>query len=238
MTPAGRNKKSGMITFQTANGPARGYLALPEAAKAPGVLVLHAWWGLNDFFKGVCDRLANGGFVALAPDLNNGTVLSTVQEAEEFQKDEARRGLAATVTAALDYLQQQRSLASPRIGVVAFSMGAWYAMGLASQKPDAIAAVVTFYGEGDVDPAKARAAFLGHYAKNDEWQPLENMLRMEQKLKQARRNVTFHVYPEAKHWFFEEDRPNDYEPESAKLAWERTLDFLHSHLSELWMSSR
>jgi carboxymethylenebutenolidase len=45
------------------------YLATPPGGKGPGVLVLHAWWGLNATFKGICDRLAEAGFVALAPDL-------------------------------------------------------------------------------------------------------------------------------------------------------------------------
>ena len=232
MSTITRNEKSSMVTFQTSDGPAHGYLALPEA-KAHGVMVLHAWWGLNDFFKGICDRLANEGYVAFAPDLNKGTVLSTVEDATEFQKkrDEARE-VQPVITGAFDYFQRHPSLASPRIGVIGFSMGAWWAMNLANQKPDAIRAVVTFYGAGEVDPAKVQAAFLGHFAKDDEWEPLDNILRLEASLKQAGKNVTFHVYPKAKHWFIEENRPKDYEAESAKLAWKRTLDFLRTQLSQ------
>ena len=219
-----------MVTFQTGDGPANGYLALPES-KAPGIMVLHAWWGLNDFFKGLCDRLADKGYVAFAPDFNNGTVASTVDEANELMKTRSDNANLRKATAALDYFQQQPSLIRPGIGVVGFSMGASYAMWLAGHKPDAIAAVVTFYGAMEVDPAKVSAAFLGHFAKDDEWEPLDNIMRIEQQLKQAGRKVTFHVYPEAKHWFFEENRSNDYEPNSASLAWKRTLDFLHTNFS-------
>jgi carboxymethylenebutenolidase len=55
------------------------YVALPDGGTGPGVIVLHAWWGLNDFFQRLCDRLAQEGFVAAAPDLYNGAVASTLR---------------------------------------------------------------------------------------------------------------------------------------------------------------
>ena len=60
-----------------------GYLvAPPGGGGGPGILVLHAWWGLTPFFRDVCDRLANEGFVALAPDLHGGRTAETPDEAE------------------------------------------------------------------------------------------------------------------------------------------------------------
>ncbi len=226
-----KGKTSSMVTFQTGDGPANGYLAIPES-KGPGVLVLHAWWGLNDFFKAFCDRLADQGFVAFAPDVNKGIVVSTVEEAKKLAEKRDESANLALAASALDFFKQQPYVSGSRIGVVGFSMGAAYAMLLAEQKPDTVAAVVTFYGAWVEDPAKARAAFLGHFAKEDEWEPLDGILKIEGLLKQSGKNVTFHVYPEAKHWFIEENRPNDYEPNSASLAWKRTLDFLRTHLSQ------
>jgi carboxymethylenebutenolidase len=55
-----------------------GFLAVPQAGQGPGVLVLHAWWGLNDTMKAFCSRLAESGFVALAPDLYHGKVADTI----------------------------------------------------------------------------------------------------------------------------------------------------------------
>src|SRR4028118_1049343 len=70
------------LTYYGDNQNARGYLAMPERGEGPGVLVLHAWWGLNDTIRAVCTQLAESGFVAFAPDLYHGHVANTIAEAE------------------------------------------------------------------------------------------------------------------------------------------------------------
>src|SRR5918911_3972456 len=74
------------LTYYGDNQTARGYLAMPERGQGPGVLVLHAWWGLNDTMRAVCTRLAGAGFVALAPDLYHGKVADTIAGAEALVK--------------------------------------------------------------------------------------------------------------------------------------------------------
>src|SRR5262249_5846595 len=71
-----------MINFDAAGAAAPGYLATPDGGTGPGVVVLHAWWGLTEPFRQVCDRLAEAGFVALAPDLYRGKSATTVEDAE------------------------------------------------------------------------------------------------------------------------------------------------------------
>ncbi|MDQ2717273.1 MAG: dienelactone hydrolase family protein, partial [Chloroflexota bacterium] len=76
-----------MVEFEAAgsNGKtASGYLAVPASNRGPGVLVLHAWWGLNGFFKHLCERLATEGFVALALDLYHGRIATSIDEAEQL----------------------------------------------------------------------------------------------------------------------------------------------------------
>src|SRR5258706_8169668 len=97
-----------MREFQADGRTISAYLAVPEHGSGPGVLVLHAWWGLTDVFKQVCDRLAREGFIALAPDLYHGKTTTSIDEAEELaseriMSEEAFQDLAASI----DYLLKQ-----------------------------------------------------------------------------------------------------------------------------------
>jgi carboxymethylenebutenolidase len=219
-----------MIEFPIKGGTATGYLALPERGAGPAVLVLHAWWGLKPFFKELCDRLAGEGFVALAPDLYGGQTAATIEEAEQLISTLNPQATRAKVTGATAYLRRHPAVQGDGIGVIGFSMGGAWALLLSTLAPDDISAAVIFYGSGDGDFTVARAAYLAHYAENDEWEPIEDVRQVETNLRAAGREVTLHTYPGTQHWFFEADRP-EYRPEAAELAWRRTLDFLREHLA-------
>ncbi len=219
-----------MEEFQAGGRAATGYLALPEQGHGLGVLVLHAWWGLTAVVKGVCDRLAADGFVAFAPDLYDGRTAATIDEAQELMAKRDAGRMRAVALAALDRLRADPAIREQAIGMVGFSMGASWAFLLNELKPDDIAAVVAFYGTGEMDFTASRAAYLGHYAEQDEFEPLESVRALEAEIRSAGRKVTFHVYPGTRHWFFEQDRPDAYDAAAARLAWDRTIAFLHSHL--------
>jgi carboxymethylenebutenolidase len=206
----------------------QGFLAAPATGTGPGVLVLHAWWGLNDTFKGVCTRLAEAGFVAFAPDLYHGQVANTVAEAETLGKavDANHLQAKAEIAAATRYLSQQSGADKRGLAVIGFSLGAYYALNLAAADPDHIRTVVLFYGTGGDDFSASRADYQGHFAENDEFEPPTNVAELEAALRQAGRPLTFYRYPGTGHWFFEPDRPQAYNPAAAALAWERTLAFL------------
>ena len=207
-----------------------GYLAAP-AGGGPGVLVLHAWWGLNDTFRSVCDRLAEAGYVAFAPDLFRGRIAKTIDEAQELAgtaETEWTEHIHAAASEAVDFLVRRSS--GPRIGVIGFSFGAAWASVLAAMRPANVAAVVLFYGAYAPDLAPATAAFLGHFAENDPYEPREGMQELEAALKALGRPATFHIYEGTTHWFFEPDRPEAYDAAAAQLAWERTLAFLDEQL--------
>ncbi|MGE0543716.1 MAG: dienelactone hydrolase family protein, partial [Dehalococcoidia bacterium] len=132
-------------------GPAgnRAYLAVPESGAGAGVLVLHAWWGLTSVFTDVCDRLAAAGFVALAPSLYpGGAATASIAEAEALvaAHDRAPGEAEAVVLAAVEQLRGLPSVTGAGIGVIGFSMGAYWALRLSQVRPDDVSAAVAVYG--------------------------------------------------------------------------------------------
>lgn len=212
-----------------ANSQPEGFLAAPPGGEGPGVLVLHAWWGLNDTIKSICKRLAESGFTAFAPDLYHGKVAATIPEAEALGKalDARYEQARAEIAGAARFLGERAGGAGRGLAVIGFSLGAYYALDISAAEPELIRSVVVFYGTGGgIDFSRARAAYLGHFAENDPYEPLPGVAELEAEIRQAGRPVTFYTYPGAGHWFFEPDRPDAYNEAAAKLAWERTLEFL------------
>jgi carboxymethylenebutenolidase len=224
-----------MEVFEAGDRAANGHLAIPAraSAPAPAVLVLHAWWGLTEVFTGVCDRFADAGFAAFAPDLYDGLTATTVADAEGLANSGDRARRRAIALAALAHLRAHPAVQAGPVGVVGFSMGAAWALFLSALRPDEVAAVVAFYGTtAGVDFAAARARYLGHYADHDPYEPFADVQALEEQIRAAGRDVTFHSYPGTGHWFFEDNRPEAYDGEAANLAWERTLAFLRHALAE------
>jgi carboxymethylenebutenolidase len=209
------------------------YLAVPPSGRGVGVLVLHAWWGLTDFIRDFCDRLAQAGFVALAPDLFSGKVARTIEEAEQHQASfNEEQDVPPIVLSAVEALRQHPAVSGNGLGTIGFSLGAYWALWLAQQKPDLIRAVTLFYGTngGGGDFRQSKAAFLGNFAETDPYEPAEGIQALKKNLEGANRPTTFYTYAGAGHWFFEKDRPDAYRPQAAQLAWERTIAFLHEQL--------
>ena len=203
-----------------------GYLAMPPAGNGKPVLVLHAWWGLNDTMRAVCEGLAEAGFVAFAPDLYHGAVAETIAEAaalaNKLDDDRAR----AEIVAAADLLAEQTGRAEEGLAVIGFSLGAYYALELSATAPERVRTVVVFYGTRPGEYGSAQAAYLGHFAESDRFEPQAEVDGLEEALREAGRPVTFYRYRGTGHWFFEPDRPDAYDAAAAGLAWERTLSFL------------
>ncbi len=219
-----------MIAFPVGEQQGRGYLALPQGGEGPGVLVLHAWWGLNSVFVDLCDRLASEGFVVFAPDLNQGYIATTIEEAQAFMDQRDTALMEATVLGATDYMRQHPAVKSNGLGVIGFSMGAAWALLLSGMRPDDTQAVVLFYGLYSTDFTAAKAAYLIHMAENDTWESLDDARMMEADIRAAGRAVELHVYPGAHHWFFEPNRP-EYDAGASELAWQRTVTFLRQQIA-------
>lgn len=226
-----------MIEFEANSSTASGYLATPESATGPGVVVLHAWWGLTEPFRQACDRLAAAGFVALAPDLYHGRTTAVIEEADALGQatDQDVERWRGDIRGAVQFLRQNGvTLPADDRGPVAllgFSLGGAYALDMSVNLANEIAAVVLFYAAWpEPDFRQARAAYLCHFAENDPYQSAEVEAEMVQAIQAAGRPITAYTYPGTKHWFFEENRPAEYDAAAAALAWERTLAFLNAEL--------
>ena len=225
-----------MREFQTNGRTISAYLAEPSHGSGPGVLVLHAWWGLTEPFRRVCDRLAEAGFVALAPDLYHGKTTTSVEEAQALGEalDQDVERWRGDIAGAVQVLRQHTAthLANSRgkLALVGFSLGGAYALDMSVTLAEEIAAVVTFYDSyPGLDYRRSQAAYLCHCAEDDLFLPTEKVAQMQQELQAAGRPVTVYTYPGTHHWFFEEKRP-EYDAQAAHVAWERTVAFLHERL--------
>jgi carboxymethylenebutenolidase len=185
--------------------------------------------GPDAVLKGVCDRLAEAGYVALAPDLCGGRTVDDPDEAKAMLAEADMDATLDLVRSSVITLRALPATPDAPVGTLGFSMGASWALWLASRTPELVAATVAFYGTQSVDMSPATSAFLGHFAEDDPYVEDDELTLLEADLHVLDKDVTFHHYPGTGHWFFEADRPAYDEP-AATLAWERTLAFLRAHL--------
>ena len=209
------------------------YLVVPRQGTGPGVLVLHSWWGLNAFFRGFCDRLGREGFVVVAPDLYGGKVAATIAEAKKLRAETtaSRREPAYKVLIRMiNLLSGHEAVSRPGIGLIGFSMGGHWAFWLAQRPELPIEATVTFYAARNGAFSQTRSTFLAHFAETDEWVSAAGIRKLKKSLEAAGKSPRFYTYPGTGHWFFEQDRSREFNPEAAALAWPRTLEFLKEEL--------
>jgi carboxymethylenebutenolidase len=223
-----------LLQFPANGHTASGYLAVPLSGQGPGTLVLQEWWGLVDHIKEVCDRFAQAGFVALAPDLYHGQATKSPDEAGKLfmALNIARTG--ADLRGAAAVLLARPAVTSTRVGVVGFCMGGQLALYAGSQYPERVGAVVDFYGihpNVRIDAAKLRVPVQAHFAKRDNSVKEADARALVERIVAAGGNIEAFYY-DADHAFFNDTRPTVYEKSCASQAWERTLAFLQKHLSE------
>ena len=225
------------VSFNRPDGKSvNGYLAEPAGGgKAPGIVVIQEWWGLNDQIKGVADKLAKGGYRALVPDLYRGKSTVDAEEATHLMNGLNFADAASQdIRGAAQYLKKS---GSPKVGVTGFCMGGALTVLSAVNVPEMDAGVI-WYGYPPleyVDASKIKAPLLGHFATRDQAFPIGNVDELEKKLRAASVKFEFHRY-DAKHAFANETADEKkldmlkYDPKAAELAWKRTMDFLAKHL--------
>ncbi len=222
------------VTFSSNGGEAHGYLALPDSGHGPGLVVIQEWWGLTSHIADITDRFAAEGFVALAPDLYGGPTTHDADEAgkmmQELPVDRAARDLAGAV----DFLLQRDDVQGDRVGVVGFCMGGAFVLTLAAQEGGKIAAAVPFYPVGPMpdDYAGLQGAVMAHFGERDDFIPISQADELSEKIKAGTgRAPEIHRYPAGHAFLNDENLLGTYDPDQAKLAWDRTVSFLREHLA-------
>ncbi len=231
--PAGTSLKTATVHFKSGSETIAGYLALPGApGPHPAVLVIHEWWGLNDWVKNQTQKFADAGYVALAVDLYRGDVPATIEEAHEVSRgvpdDRALRDLEAGFA----FLAARADVHKTKIGVVGWCMGGGYALAVAVNNPKWAACVVN-YGSLPTERnsiAKIRAPVLGNFGGDDRGIRPPAVRAFETAMRSAGKFVDMKIYEGAGHAFENETDRSAYRPAAAADAWNRTLAFLARNL--------
>jgi carboxymethylenebutenolidase len=227
--------KSKQVSYKSGDDTVQGILYTPSSggnAKLPAIVVIHEYWGLNDWVKQQAERLADQGYAALAIDLYRGKVATSPDEAHELMRgvppDRATRDLLA----AANYLRSQPNVDPNRVGSIGWCMGGGYSLDLALNDPKLAAAVIN-YGHLATDPAsiaKIHAAILGNFGGLDQGIPPADVRKFEAELKQAGKQADIKIYDDAGHAFENPNNKTGYKPEDTQDAMRRTDQFFASNL--------
>jgi carboxymethylenebutenolidase len=220
-----------MVEFQANGATAHGYLARPpEGGSHPGVIVVQEWWGVDRHIRDLAERFAREGFVALAPDLYGGRVTTEPDEARKLAMTLDLPRAVKEMVGAVNYLYGLPGVG--KIGVIGFCMGGSLALLLASKTPR-VAGAVSFYGGRALDDADVRqigSPVLAIYGGKDGGIPPDRIEHFRDQWTRAAIDHEIVVYPDADHAFFNDTRPQVYNPTAAADAWDRTIRFFRSHL--------
>lgn len=221
-----------MITFKANGRMAEGYLASPEGGRGPGIIVIQEWWGLVGHITDVADRFAAAGYFALAPDMYHGEKTKSPDEAGKLMMALNIAEAAKDLRGAAEYLTGLEGVTTKKVGVIGFCMGGQLALFAACEAPDVVGAAIDFYGIHPAvkpDFSKLSGPVQGHFGKRDKSVPATAVGALGGTIAAVGKTFEPYFY-EADHAFFNDKRPEVYNPEAAKLAWTRVLDFLKTNL--------
>jgi carboxymethylenebutenolidase len=215
---------------------ASGYLAVPGAGAGPGVIVIQEWWGLNDQIEEVCDDLAARGLVALAPDLYRGVETAEPDEAAKLMMALNLEQAAADMSGAIDALRALPEVVGSKVGVMGFCMGGGLTLLLGTQRPDAVGAVVPFYGvipwaSQQPDWSRLEGAVQGHYAELDASASPEMVAELGATLEGLGKRAEFFVYEGTQHAFTNAHRLEVFDAAATEIAMDRAVAFLQTELA-------
>lgn len=226
---------SRQVSYKSGSDTVQGILYTPSGkGPFPGIVVIHEWWGLNDWVKEQASKLADQGYEALAIDLYRAKVATTPDEAHELMRGVPEDRSARDLHAAFEFLKSQPDVKKDRIGSIGWCMGGGYSLDMALAEPE-LAAVVINYGHLASDKAsiqKIKAPVLGIFGGKDRGITRDDVKAFEQALKSNGNKVDIIIYPDAGHAFENPNNKGGYRADDAADAWKHTVAFLESTLKK------
>jgi carboxymethylenebutenolidase len=221
------------VSYKSGDETVSGILYTPQGkGPFPALVVIHEWWGLNDWVKEEASKLADQGYAALAIDLYRGNVATTPDEAHQIMRgvpsDRANRDLLAATA----FLASRKNIDAKRIGSIGWCMGGGFSLDLAIADPNLKAAVIN-YGHLAADDAtlkKINAAVLGIFGGQDKGIPVADVNKFGAQLKAQGKTVEIKVFPDAGHAFENPNNKTGYRADDAAEAWKLTVAFLAKYL--------
>jgi carboxymethylenebutenolidase len=225
--------KTETVTFPNGKDTIGGFLATPEKpGRYPGLIVVHEWYGLNDWVKEQTVKLASEGFVALAVDLYRGKVAADAGEAHELSRGLPDDRAVLDLMAGIVYLTTRNDVDHTRVGTIGWCLGGGYAVQLAMHVPRLGACVVN-YGALPTDPNDLQnigAPFLGNFGADDHGITPADVQAFQKSMETIGRKVDIKIYDGAGHGFENPNNKDGYRPQAAEDAWNRTIAFLNKSL--------
>ncbi|MBC7791961.1 MAG: dienelactone hydrolase family protein [Anaerolineae bacterium] len=217
-----------LISFAANGRTVSGYLSLPKSGSGAGLIVVQEYWGLVDHIRDLTERFAAEGFVALAPDLYHGEQTKSPDQAGKLLMALNIANAGKDLRGAAEYLLAHSAVQPKKVAAIGFCMGGQLALYAAQEHPDRITAVVDFYGihpNVKIEPSRVTVPAQGHFGKKDPSVKEDTARALFERIGSEGGEAEAFFY-DAGHAFFNDARPEAYDPSSAEKAWERTLAFL------------
>lgn len=227
--------ESKSVSYKSGDETVQGLLYTPAGkGPFPALIVIHEYWGLNDWVKEQASKLADEGYATLAIDLYRGKIATTPDMAHELMRGVPEDRAKCDLQAAFEFLQSQPSVKKNRIGAIGWCMGGGYALDVALQEPT-LAADVINYGHLATDTEalkKINAPILGMFGGQDRGITPDDVHKFEAAMKQLGKKIEVKIYDDAGHAFENPNNKDGYRPADAADAWKRTVAFLAENLKK------
>jgi carboxymethylenebutenolidase len=221
------------VSYKSGSDTVSGILYSPDGkGPFPAIVVIHEWWGLNDWVKEQASKLSDQGYVTLAVDLYRGKVAENSDMAHELMRGLPEDRAGRDLRAAVSFLREQSNVKKDRIGSIGWCMGGGYSLQTALEVPD-LAATVINYGHLVTEPEslnKIHAPILGLFGGKDQGITPEDVAKFEAALKKLGKKIDVKIYPDAGHAFENPNNKTGYRADDAADAWKLTVGFLDANL--------